>query len=76
MLQDGSSGWVVSDVSFGFMGEGSGLLTSDPLTQMTQLASIALQLPSNSHPCASTQGEKKMTTEKALYIILQQPIRA
>ena len=54
----------------------SGLATSDLLTRMTQLALILLQLPSRQLTCASTQGEKKMTTEKALYIILQQPIRA
>ena len=54
-----------------------GLATSDPLTQMTQLALILLQLPSRQLTCASTQGQKKkMTTEKALYIILQKPIRA
>ena len=33
----GESGWVISDVSFGFLGV-LGLATSDPLTQMTQLA--------------------------------------
>ena len=70
-----ASGWVISDVSFGFMGV-SGLATSEPLTQMTQLALILLQLPSRQLTCASTQREKKMTTEKARYIILQQPIRA
>ena len=42
---------------------------------MTQLALILLQLWSRQLTCAFTQG-KKMTTEMALYIILQQPIRA
>ena len=42
---------------------------------MTQLALILLQLPSRQLTCASTE-EKKMTTEMALYIILQQLIRA
>ena len=51
-----ASGWVISDVSFGFMG-GSGLATSDPLTQMTQLALILLQLPSRQLTCAFTQGK-------------------
>ena len=53
----------------------SGLATSDPLTQMTQLALMLLQLPSRHLICVSTQ-EKKMTAEMALFIILQQPIRA
>ena len=68
-----ASGWVISDVSFTFMG--GGLATLDPLTQMTQLALILLQLPSRQLTCASTH-KKKKTTEMALYIILQQPIRA
>ena len=49
-----ASGWVISDVSFGFMG-GSSLATSDLLTQMTQLALILLQLPSRQLTCTSTQ---------------------
>ena len=53
----------------------SGLATSDPLTQMIQLALILLQLPSRRLTCTSRQAEK-MTREKDLYIILQQPIRA
>ena len=52
----------------------SGLATSDPLTQITQSALMLLQLPSRQLTGASTQ--EKMTTEMALYIILQQPIRA
>ena len=48
-----------------------GLATSDPLTQTTKLALILLQLPSRQLTCTSTQGEKKMTTEKALYIITE-----
>ena len=56
-----ASGWVISDVSFVFMGGGgvSGLATSDPLTQITQLALILLQLLSLQLTCASTQWEKK-----------------
>ena len=70
MQRDGSS--VMSPLgSWGI----SGFATSDPLTQMTQLALILLQLPSRQLTCTSTQ-EKKMTTEMAPYIILQQPIRA
>ena len=60
-----ASGWVFSDVSFGIMGV-SGLATSDPLTQMTQLALMLLQLPSRQLTCASTQ-EKKWQ-QKWLYI--------
>ena len=61
-----------SSVMFPFGSWGvSGLATSDPLTQMTKLALILLQLPSRQLTCAPTQGEKKMTTEKALYIILR-----
>ena len=73
-----ASGWVISDVCFGFMAGGSGHATSDPFAQMTQLALMLLQLPSRQLTCTSTQEKKKkkMTTEKALYIILQQPIRA
>ena len=37
----------------------SGLATSDPLTQMTQLALILLQLPSRQLTGTSTQEEKK-----------------
>ena len=37
-----ASRWVISDVSFGFTGAGSGLAASDPLVQMTQLALILL----------------------------------
>ena len=64
MHRDGSS------VIFPLGSQGvSGLATSDPLTQMTQLALILFQLPSRQLTCTSTQGEKKMTTEMALYII-------
>ena len=72
-----ASGWVISDVSFVFMGVGgSGLATLDSLSQMTHLVLILFQLPSRQLTCESTQGGEKMTTEKALYIILQWPIRA
>ena len=40
-----ASGWVISDVSFGFMG-GFGSCNIRPVAQMTQLALILLQLPS------------------------------
>ena len=53
-----ASGWVVSDVSFGFMGGFRSCNIRPPITQMTQLALILLQLPSRQLTCASTQGEK------------------
>ena len=46
----------------GFMGV-FGSCNIRPLTQMTQLALILLQIPSRQLTCASTEGEKKMTTE-------------
>ena len=72
MHRDGSSGMF----PLGSWGV-SGLATSDPLTQMTQLALI---LPTTPISAANLRirkwTKKKMITEKALYIILQQPIRA
>ena len=69
-----ASGWVISDVSFGFM-EGFRVLQhqtshpNDPVgIDVTPTPILAANL------CIHTR--KKMTTEMALYIILQQPIRA
>ena len=62
MHRDGSSvmfplgSWGVSD-----------LATSDPLTQMTQLALILLQLPSQQLTCTSTQGEKNDHRNGSIY---------
>ena len=70
MHRDGSSVMFPLD-SWGI----SGLATSDPLTQMTQLALILLQLPSRQLTCASTQGEKNDHRKGSIYN-LQQPIRA
>ena len=68
-----ASGWAVSDVSFGIMG-GFGSFNIRPPHPNDQ---VGIDLTPTPIP-AATQGEnkKKMTTEKALYIILQQPIRA
>ena len=62
MHRDGSSVMFF----FGFMGV-SGLATSDPLAQMTQLALILLQLPSRQLTCASTQGEKNDHRNGSIY---------
>ena len=55
-----------------------GLATSDPLTQMTQLALILLQLPSRQLTCASTPDKwpRKWLDPWVSLLILQQPIRA
>ena len=71
-----ASGWVISDVSFGFLGV-SGLATSDPLTQMVQFALILRQFPSRQLNCVSSTQDKWL--QKWLYpwvslLILQQPI--
>ena len=45
----------------------SGLATSEPLTQMTQLALILFQLSFRQLPCASTQGEKNDHRNVSIY---------
>ena len=68
-----ASGWVISDVSFGFMGGGGfGSCNIRPPHPNDPVGIDLTQLPSRQ----LTRRKKKMTTEKALYIILQQPIRA
>ena len=72
-----ASGWVVSDVSFGIMG-GFGSFNirpphpNDPVgIDPTPTPILAANLRIHTR-----RKQKEMTTEKALYIILQQPIRA
>ena len=71
-----ASGWVVSDVSFGFMG-GFGSFNIRPPHPNDP---VGIDLTPTLIPAANlrihTKRKKKMTTEKALYIILLQPIRA
>ena len=62
-----ASGWVISDVSFGFMGGGRVLLHQTPSPKWPSWHWSY----SNSHPGskpAHPHKEKKMTTEMALYI--------
>ena len=73
-----ASGWVVSDVSFGIMG-GFGSFNIRPPHPNDP---VGIDLTPTPIPAANLRihtrrkQKKKMTTEKALYIILQQPIRA
>ena len=73
-----ASGWVVSDVSFGIMG---GFRVFQHQTPSPKWPSWH-RSNSNSHPGSQPahphkeKTKRKMTTEKALYIILQRPIRA
>ena len=68
-------GWVISDVSFGFMG-GFGSCNIRPPHPNDP---VGIDLTPTPIPAANLRihtRKKKMTTEMALYIILQQPIRA
>ena len=71
-----ASVWVISDVSFGFMGgfRSCNIRPPHPNDQ------VGIDLTPTPIPAANlrihTRRKKKMTTEKALCIILQQPIRA
>ena len=74
-----ASGWVVSDVSFGIMG-GFGSFNIRPPHPNDP---VGIDLTPTPIPAANLRihtrrkhTQKKMTSEKALYIILQQPIRA
>ena len=73
-----ASGWVVSDVSFGIMG-GFGSFNIRPPHPNDP---VGIDLTPTPIPAANLRihtrrkQKKKMTVEKALYIILQQPIRA
>ena len=53
-----ASGWVINDVSFGFMG-GFGSCNIKPPHPNDPVGIDLLQLPSRQLTCASTQGEKK-----------------
>ena len=71
-----ASGWIVGDVSFGFMGGGFGSCNIRPPHPNDP---VGIDLTPSPIPAANLRihtRRKKMTTEKALYIILQQPIRA
>ena len=70
-----ASGWVVSDVSFGFMG-GFGSFNIRPPHPNDP---VGIDLTPTPIPAANLRihtRRKKMAPEKALNIILQQPIRA
>ena len=69
-----ASGWVISDVSFGFMG-GFGSCNLWPSHPNDP---VGIDLTPTPIPAANLRIHirKKITTEMALYIILQQPIRA
>ena len=69
-----ASGWVISDVSFGFMGGFRSCNIRPPRPKYP----VGIDLTPTPILAANLRihTRKKMTTEKALYIILQQPIRA
>ena len=70
-----ASGWVIRDVSFGFMG-GFGSCNIRPPHPNDP---IGIDLTPTPIPAANLRihtTKKEMTTEMALYIILQQPISA
>ena len=70
-----TSEWVISDVSFGFMG---GVFGSYNIRPPHPNDPVGIDLAPTTLPSANLliQPRKKMTTEKALYIILQQSIKA
>ena len=72
-----ASGWVVSDVSFGFMGGfGSFNIRPPHPNDPVGIDLTPAPIPAANLRIHTRRKKKKMTTEKALYIILQQPIRA
>ena len=69
------SGWVISDVSFGFI-RGFGSCNIRPPHPNDPVGIDLTPTPIPSANLRIHTRKKKMTTEMALYIILQQPIRA
>ena len=69
-----SSGWVISDVSFGFMG----VFRSCNIRPPHPNDPVGIDLTQAPIPTDNLRinTRKKMATEMVLYIILQQPIRA